>query len=132
MNFSVFTLRSTVFSFLVGIAPLNSWAQSATAVIRPTVTVSDLDRVLPFYTQTLPFELVGIQDVPGMVLRDLFGVKEPGATARIATLKLGSETLDLLDFGKPETGAVIPARLAQQRPMVSARGYCGQRYRQSI
>ena len=88
---------------------LSSSAQTVREVIRPTVTVSDLDRVLPFYTQTLPFELVGIQDVPSATIRDLFGITEAGATARIATLRLGSETLDLLDFGKPETGAVIPA-----------------------
>ncbi|GAB4032429.1 VOC family protein [Spirosoma gilvum] len=84
-------------------------AQSVSEVIRPTVTVSDLDRVLPFYTQTLPFELVGIQTVPESVIRQVYGLKEPGITARIATLRLGSETLDLLDFGKPETGQTIPA-----------------------
>ena len=109
MKFSVFSLRFSVYGFLLGVFSLNSWAQSVKEVVRPTITVSDLGRVLPFYTQTLPFELVGIQDVPSATIRDLFGVTEAGATARIATLRLGSETLDLLDFGKPKTGAAIPA-----------------------
>lgn len=83
-------------------------AQSVSEVIRPTVTISDLDRVLPFYTKTLPFELVDIQAVPESVIRQVYGLNEPGITARIATLRLGNETLDLLDFGKPDTGQPIP------------------------
>lgn len=88
---------------------VSAQAQSVQAVLRPTVTVSDLDKVLPFYTQTLPFQLVGIQNVPASVLASLFGMQNPNQTARIATLKLGNETLDLLDFGPPDTGAPIPA-----------------------
>jgi catechol 2,3-dioxygenase-like lactoylglutathione lyase family enzyme len=96
-------------SFALSLLMLPGSAQTVKEVLRPTVTVSDLDRVLPFYTQTLPFKLVSIQDVPSAVISGLFGVKNAGATARIATLRLGNETLDLLDFGKSETGAVIPA-----------------------
>ena len=88
---------------------LSVFAQSAQMVVRPTVTVSDLDKVLPFYTQILPFRLVGIRDVPASVIQTLFGIRTPNTTARIAALKLGEETLDLLDFGNPDTGAAIPA-----------------------
>jgi len=88
---------------------LSAQAQSVRAVLRPTVTVSDLEKILPFYTQTLPFQLIGIQGVPASIVQSLFGIQTPGATARIATLKLGDETLDLLDFGNPDTGAAIPA-----------------------
>ncbi len=88
-------------------------AQVARQVLYPTITVSDLDRVLPFYTQTLPFELVGIRTVASAPLTRLFALTDSGATARIATLRLGTETLELLDFGpppngQPETGQPIP------------------------
>ncbi len=93
----------------LSLAIFSANAQSAREVIRPTITVSDLDRVLPFYTKTLPFELVEIQTVPALTVRNVFGIKTPGASARIARLRLGQETLDLLDFVKPETGQPIPA-----------------------
>jgi catechol 2,3-dioxygenase-like lactoylglutathione lyase family enzyme len=102
-------LAAIIFIFFLCLLAFDSTAQSARAVVRPTITVSDLDRVLPFYTKTLPFELVGIQNVPAQTVENLFGLKTPGASARIATLKLGTETLDLLDFVNPETGQPIPA-----------------------
>jgi catechol 2,3-dioxygenase-like lactoylglutathione lyase family enzyme len=100
---------SLVICFLLCLITFSSPAQSVRAVVRPTITVSDLDRVLPFYTKTLPFELVGIQAIPAQTIKNLFGLKTPGASARIATLRLGNETLDLLDFVKPENGQPIPA-----------------------
>lgn len=87
--------------------PSGSVAQSVRAVLHPTVTVSTLEKVLPFYTKVLPFELVGIKTVSDPVLRDLFGLKK--GSARIATLKLGNERLDLLDFDNPDTGQDVPA-----------------------
>lgn len=100
---------SLVISFWLCLIVFNTSGQSVRAVLQPTITVSDLDRVLPFYTKTLPFELVGIQAVSASVIKNLFGLTAPGITARIATLRLGNETLDLLDFGPTETGAAIPA-----------------------
>ncbi|GAB3642520.1 VOC family protein [Spirosoma arcticum] len=104
---------------LLFLLSLLSWAASGQAqvarqVLHPTITVSDLGRVLPFYTQTLPFELVGIRTVASAPLTRLFALADSGATARIATLRLGNETLELLDFvqftsGLPETGLPIPA-----------------------
>lgn len=84
-------------------------AQTAQKVLNPVVTVSDLDKILPFYTKILPFELVGIRDVNHTTLAKLFNVNNPMTTARIATLKLGDETFELMDFIEPENGAKIPA-----------------------
>lgn len=101
-------------NYLFLLISLLSWAvdgraQVARQVLHPTVTVSDLDRVLPFYTQTLPFELVGIRTVNTGSLARLFTLTKPSVTARIATLRLGTETLELLDFVGPETGLPIPS-----------------------
>jgi len=87
---------------------MTGWAQVARQVLYPTITVSDLDRVLPFYTQALPFKLVSTRTVALEPLARLFGPFQPGKTARIATLQLGAETLALLDFGGPESGRPIP------------------------
>jgi hypothetical protein len=71
----------TILCFLLCLTIFKTSAQSVRAVLQPTITVSDLDRVLPFYTQTLPFELVGIQAVPASVIQNLFGLATPGTTA---------------------------------------------------
>ncbi len=83
-------------------------AQTAQRVLNPVVTVSDLDKILPFYTKVLPFELVGIREVNHATLAKLFNVNNPQTTARIATLELGEESFELMDFIEPENGAKIP------------------------
>lgn len=84
-------------------------AQMAQQVLNPVVTVSDLDKVLPFYTKILPFELVGIRTVNHNTLAKVFNITNPLTTARIATLKLGDESFELMDFIEPENGAKIPS-----------------------
>jgi catechol 2,3-dioxygenase-like lactoylglutathione lyase family enzyme len=82
--------------------------QSTEKVINPVVTVSNLDKVLPFYTKTLPFELLGIREVSHNTLAKVFNIANPETTARIATLKLGEEKFELMDFIEPENGKKIP------------------------
>ena len=97
-------------TLLIGAKPGS--AQAVRRVLYPTITVSDLDRVLPFYTHVLPFEQVGIRTVSGPVLTRLFALPDPTLSTRIATLRLGADTLELMDFvrvGQPETGRPIPA-----------------------
>lgn len=86
-------------------------AQAVRRVMYPTITVSDLDRVLPFYTTVLPFEQLNIRTVSGPVLARLFALSDSGLSARLATLRLGADTLELMDFvrtGQPEIGRPIP------------------------
>ncbi len=59
------------------------------------LTVNDLGRVLPFYTNTLPFELVSINDIKGKAQDDLLGLKN--VKLRIATLALGDERITLTE-----------------------------------
>jgi catechol 2,3-dioxygenase-like lactoylglutathione lyase family enzyme len=67
------------------------------------LTVGDLDRVLPFYTNTLPFELRGITSASGADQDALLGLN--GTQTRSAELQLGSEriilTEHLLNKGRP-------------------------------
>lgn len=100
-------LRSLVLAWLLA-GSVTGRAQVVERVQHPTITVSDLDRVLPFYTNVLPFKLVGTRTVTAGTVARLFGLPDSTRHARVATLQLGQETLELIDFVGPETGRAIP------------------------
>lgn len=67
------------------------------------LTVNSLERMLPFYTNTLPFELVSISEASGRRQDALLGLK--GVKLQVATLQLGDERITLTEHlgkkGKP-------------------------------
>jgi catechol 2,3-dioxygenase-like lactoylglutathione lyase family enzyme len=75
-------------------------------VISVGFTVSDLDKAVRFYKDVLQFELIDIVEVYGTPYEELQGVF--GLRMRVATLKLGSETLELTEYLTPK-GRPIPA-----------------------
>jgi catechol 2,3-dioxygenase-like lactoylglutathione lyase family enzyme len=77
-----------------------------TAVGAVGLTVSDMNRSLAFYTGVLAFERVSEREVSGPAFERLVGV--PGARARVVTLRLGDEYLELTDFLDSE-GRPAPA-----------------------
>lgn len=68
-----------------------SHAQLVAGVDSVGITVSDLDRVLPFYTNTLPFVVVS----------------DTGSDPRVVRLRLGDEFLELTDYATD--GRPLPA-----------------------
>ncbi len=71
-------------------------AQRVTSVDAVGITVSDMDKVLHFYTQVLPFEKVSDVEVYGNEyeeLKNLFGIHY-----RKVRLRLGSEEIELTDY----------------------------------
>jgi catechol 2,3-dioxygenase-like lactoylglutathione lyase family enzyme len=78
---------------------LSGAALSSQAAVREVgaigLTVGDLDRVLPFYTNTLPFELKGIRVESGVELNTLLDLNR--TRTRIAELKLGDERITLTE-----------------------------------
>jgi catechol 2,3-dioxygenase-like lactoylglutathione lyase family enzyme len=70
------------------------------------LTVGNLDRELFFYTNTLPFELVGISEASGVDQDRLLGVQ--AVRLRIAELKLGDEHITLTEH-LTKKGRPIPA-----------------------
>jgi len=70
------------------------------------IPVADLDRSVAFYTTVLDFTKVASTEVAGEDYEKAFGVF--GARARVARLKLGSESLELVQFLAPE-GRAYPA-----------------------
>jgi catechol 2,3-dioxygenase-like lactoylglutathione lyase family enzyme len=81
-------------------------------VYRVGFTVSDLDPVLAFYTQVLPFEIIDDCVAP----RFIEGASEPyekltgvfGARVRVVTLGLGQEQIQLTQFIALPGGRPIP------------------------
>ena len=69
-------------------------------------TVSDMDRLLDFYTRVLPFEKTADTEVWGSEFEKLSGVF--GARVRIVRLRLGDEVLELTEYLAPQ-GRPIPA-----------------------
>jgi catechol 2,3-dioxygenase-like lactoylglutathione lyase family enzyme len=70
------------------------------------LTVGELDRVLPFYTNTLPFELKGIRTESGSEHDALLGLSD--ARTRSAELQLGHERVILTEH-LTKKGRPIPA-----------------------
>src|SRR5260221_12720917 len=69
------------------------------------IPVSDLDRSIAFYTGVLDFTNVSTTEVAGEDVEKALGVF--GVRARVARLKLGDESLELMQFLAP-VGRVYP------------------------
>jgi catechol 2,3-dioxygenase-like lactoylglutathione lyase family enzyme len=70
------------------------------AVASVGLTVSDLDRAVAFYSGVLRFEKVSERHLSGPEFDRLVGVS--GARARVATLRLGDEQIELTEFLAPK------------------------------
>lgn len=88
---------------LAGVSP----SAASPRIVSVGMTVSDLDRSVEFFTRLLDFRQRGeTVEVSGTEYEHLTGVF--GARARVATLCLGTECLELTDFVAPD-GRPIPA-----------------------
>src|SRR5690349_14794742 len=79
---------------------------SISAVDSVGITVNDLDRAVEFYTQVLMFQKVSEREVAGETYEHLFGVF--GLRLRVARLRLGDESIELMQFLAPR-GRPMPA-----------------------
>jgi catechol 2,3-dioxygenase-like lactoylglutathione lyase family enzyme len=70
------------------------------------ITVSDLDRAVDFYARVLLFEKVSEVELLGAPWERLLGVF--GANVRVARMRLGRETIELVEYLTPR-GRVVPA-----------------------
>ena len=97
------------FCFLLALsAPLFSFSQKATAVNGVSITVEDLDREVEFFTKTLDFQITGKETLSGKDVSALFGLPEENTSVRIVSLRLGAESIRLMDFDGADSRA-IPA-----------------------
>ena len=64
-----------------------------------SITVSDMDQALGFYTEVLDFKKISDIELYGEPYEQLFGLF--GLRMRVAQLKLGGETIELIDYLTP-------------------------------
>src|ERR1700756_3348310 len=109
-----------IFSLLVltlSVWNVSSWAQAQSkngpassaqviAVGPIQMTVADMDRSVDFYSRVLTFEKTSDTEIAGENLEHLFGVF--GARVRVVRMKLGGESIELVQFLAPR-GRAIPA-----------------------
>jgi catechol 2,3-dioxygenase-like lactoylglutathione lyase family enzyme len=87
-------------------ATLTTSAAQVIAVGPIQMTVADMDRSIDFYSRVLTFEKVSDSEIAGVELENLFGVF--GARVRVVRMKLGDESIELVQFIAPR-GRAIPA-----------------------
>jgi catechol 2,3-dioxygenase-like lactoylglutathione lyase family enzyme len=102
------TIKILLF-IVFGVIALQLFAQQALSVEKVSMTVSDLDRSVKFYTEVLDFQKENEYTLTGQIAQKLFGLTEETATVRIATMKIGGETLELMQFTGAAPGRPIPA-----------------------
>jgi catechol 2,3-dioxygenase-like lactoylglutathione lyase family enzyme len=95
-------LRTLVLAYLLSIS--FAWAQ-VTKVASVGFTVKDLDRQVEFFEDVLHFKKVAEYSLDRQSSEALFGLETDGT--RIAVLRLGDETLQLMHF-EGTTGREIP------------------------
>jgi catechol 2,3-dioxygenase-like lactoylglutathione lyase family enzyme len=94
------------------VAPANTQPKVASAPAQVIavgaiqMTVADMDRSVDFYSHVLTFQKVSDSELAGAGVEQLFGVF--GARVRVVTMKLGDESIELIQFVAPR-GRAIPA-----------------------
>jgi catechol 2,3-dioxygenase-like lactoylglutathione lyase family enzyme len=99
--------KSIVLAYLIFISHGILLAQRVTRVEHVTLTVSDMQRSVAFYTDILGFEMTGQYEMPASMVGRVFGMHRPVSNASVATLRLGNETIELISFPQ-SAGREIP------------------------
>jgi catechol 2,3-dioxygenase-like lactoylglutathione lyase family enzyme len=83
--------------------------QTAKEVSSVTITVSNLEKSISFFTDVLDFRKISeIKELNGSDLKALFGMEKEDIKLKVIKLALGSENIQLMQFIEPSTGRVIP------------------------
>ncbi|NBC28158.1 MAG: glyoxalase [Bacteroidetes bacterium] len=86
----------------------NGVSQPALDVESVTITVSDLDEIVPFYTEVLPFRESGRFTLNRKTVAALYGTGSKSSIVSFVELKLGDELIYLQEFEMID-GRKIPA-----------------------
>lgn len=100
--------QAAIVLLLLGHAALG-FAQKTTAVSAVSITVHDLDREVDFFVKILDFKKIKEETKKGAAVAKLYGLPEKTASVRIATLQLGQEQMQLMDFGGTKADRPMPA-----------------------
>lgn len=90
-----------VFDFLAS-------AQTAQQVNKVSITVSDLEQSTRFFENVLSFKKIEEKEVEDEALKRLFGLRASEVKIKQATLQIGQEQIELIEFASPNQGRPIP------------------------
>lgn len=82
--------------------------QKAEQVVAVTITVSDIDRSIGFFEDVLNFRTQKVWEEQGKSINDLFGIDYSNLKIKRASLSIGSENIELIQFIQPTNGRAIP------------------------
>lgn len=91
------TARFLILLWFIGLTTLIQ-AQSALKVHEVTLTVSSIEKTLPFYTEVLPFEVKEKFELNAQTVAALFNLPQAKAKLKAVRLSLGEQTLVLQEF----------------------------------
>lgn len=93
-------IKTAQFLILFGFVSLTSilQAQSALKVHEVTLTVSSIEKILPFYREVLPFEIKEKFELNAETAAMLFNLPQANAALKAVRLSLGEQTLVLQEF----------------------------------
>ncbi|UII80325.1 VOC family protein [Flagellimonas sp. CMM7] len=99
--------RGIIFSTVVLLSQI-VMGQSAIAVDKVVITVSDLDVSVPFYEEVLGFKKNQSFTIKGKELEQLLGIRNKNLSVTIVELQLGSETIALQEFDNELQDRPVP------------------------
>jgi catechol 2,3-dioxygenase-like lactoylglutathione lyase family enzyme len=83
-------------------------AQDALQVAQVSITVSDLNKIVPFFEETLTFKKVSEYELEGDGLQQLFGIPDSTLRLKAVQMQLGGESIELLEFESGREGRPVP------------------------
>ncbi|MCB0517783.1 MAG: VOC family protein [Saprospiraceae bacterium] len=83
--------------------------QSAKQVESVSLTVSDLNAAVNFYSKVLHFEKVNEYVMKGEAAQKLFGLTGENMAVKVARMSIGNEVVELMEFSGSAPGDKIPA-----------------------
>jgi len=89
-------------------AHTTGFTQPALDVESVTITVSDMDEILPFYTEVLPFRESERFTLDKKTAADLYGTGRNTAAVNLVKLELGNEQIYLQEFSESEGKSIPP------------------------
>lgn len=102
------TIKITLLITLWAVA-LQVFGQTAYSVEKVSVTVADLERSVKFYNEVLDFQKESEYTLSGQIIQKLFGLTEATTSVHVARMKIGGETLELMQFTGTAPGRPVPA-----------------------
>ena len=101
-------MRKLFYTLLLSFSIQLVVSQPAKDVKEVTITVSDINRSIKFFSEVLTFKIISIDTIQDKSLNDLFAIDYKDLKIIKAKMKIGNEQISLMQFVQPTNGREIP------------------------